>query len=165
MAKCEVCGKFDNWGDFVDGRCSSCAPISEESKEEALDFARQTGDADSATSHVLTTTLSQITGYEIVEEQGVIQGGMFTSKNALSDLGAGLKNLIGGELGAYTSLLEAARDEALKRLKKEAIFKGGNAVIGIQFSGFAMEAEALGINAYGTSVTVRPIESSETGNG
>ncbi len=47
---------------------------------------------------------------------------------------AGLKNLIGGSLGAYESVVERARREAVVRMKAEAKEQNANCVFNVRFS-------------------------------
>ncbi|MBR2303906.1 MAG: heavy metal-binding domain-containing protein, partial [Ruminococcus sp.] len=52
---------------------------------------------------ILTTTENIGREYEII---GLVQGGTVMSVNALKDIGAGFKNLVGGELKKYTEMQE-----------------------------------------------------------
>ncbi len=68
---------------------------------------------------------------------------------------AGLRNLFGGRLRTYESLMERARREALLRLKQDAAARGSHLVVCVRFetttisSGFAPAMEVL---AYGTAL-------------
>lgn len=68
---------------------------------------------------------------------------------------AGLRNLFGGRLRAYETLIERARREALLRLKQDALSRGSRLVVCVRFqtttisSGFAPAIEVL---AYGTAL-------------
>lgn len=42
---------------------------------------------------------------------GIAKGGTVRAKNAISDFGAGIKNLVGGEIVAYTKLMADAREQ------------------------------------------------------
>jgi uncharacterized protein YbjQ (UPF0145 family) len=74
------------------------------------------------------------------------------AKNVFKDIGAGLKNVVGGELKAYTELLGESRDEALQRMVAEAQARGGNAVVNVRFATSAVTVGAAELFAYGTAV-------------
>ena len=92
---------------------------------------------------ILTSTTDQIFGRNINGHLGIARGGTVRAKNAISDFGAGIKNIVGGELKAYTKLLADAREEAIYRMKNDAAKMGANAVVG-----------AAEIAAFGTAVTL-----------
>lgn len=66
---------------------------------------------------MLVTTTEKIPGkeYEII---GEVFGLTTNSKNILKDIGASLKNIVGGEIKAYTEMQEESRQSAIERLKK-----------------------------------------------
>ena len=45
------------------------------------------------------------------EALGVVTGSTIQSKNMFSDLGQGLKSIVGGELRSYTEMMEKAREK------------------------------------------------------
>ena len=67
---------------------------------------------------------------------------------------AGLKNVFGGELTAYTELLGESRDQAIDRMKSQAKQMGANAIVNVRFSTSSVAAGAAEIYVYGTAVTV-----------
>ena len=69
-----------------------------------------------------------IPGKLITASYGLVQGSTVRAKNAFKDFGAGLKNLVGGELKAYTELLQESRNEALQRMMLEAQARGAQRV-------------------------------------
>jgi uncharacterized protein YbjQ (UPF0145 family) len=76
------------------------------------------------------------------------------AKNVFKDIGAGLKNMVGGELKAYTELLQEARNEALQRMMMDAQGRGANAIVNVRFATSAVAGGAAELFAYGTAVTV-----------
>jgi uncharacterized protein YbjQ (UPF0145 family) len=92
----------------------------------------------------------------VVEVHGLVFGSAVVSRNAFSDLGAGLKSLVGGELQGYTRLLKDTRDQALERLTKEAWYFVANAIVGLRIQTSEIGVGAAEILAYGTAVTVEP---------
>ncbi|MEO8011978.1 MAG: YbjQ family protein, partial [Dokdonella sp.] len=75
-------------------------------------------------------------------------------KHAGKDFLAGLKNIVGGELKAYTELLTESRNEAVERMIAQARAAGGNAVVNIRFSTASIAGGAAEVMAYGTAVYV-----------
>jgi uncharacterized protein YbjQ (UPF0145 family) len=67
---------------------------------------------------------------------------------------AGFKNIIGGELKAYTQLIGEAREDAIARMVQEAESLGANAVVNVRFSTSSVAQGAAELFAYGTAVTV-----------
>jgi uncharacterized protein YbjQ (UPF0145 family) len=62
--------------------------------------------------------------------------------------------MVGGELKAYTELLQEARNEALQRMMMDAQSRGANAIVNIRFATSAVAGGAAELFAYGTAVTV-----------
>ena len=61
-----------------------------------------------------------IPGMTIVQSLGLATGSTVRAKHIGKDIFAGFKNIIGGELKAYTELLTEARNEALNRMLADA---------------------------------------------
>jgi uncharacterized protein YbjQ (UPF0145 family) len=78
------------------------------------------------------------------------------SRNLFSNFGASLRTIFGGEVGGYTKLLSATREQALERLRNEAAAKGGNAVIAMRFDSGDIGGVMNEVAAYGTAVKVKP---------
>jgi uncharacterized protein YbjQ (UPF0145 family) len=103
---------------------------------------------------MLVTTLEQLAGYTEVEYYGIVSGSTVRAKNITKDIGAILKNIIGGELKGYTELMDETRDQALARMIEQAKHKGANAVLAVRFSTSDVAKGAAEIFAYGTAVKV-----------
>ncbi len=63
-------------------------------------------------SAILLTNIDSVPGKTIVEHFGLVQGTTIRAKHIGTDTLASLKNIIGGELKAYTELLQESRQEA-----------------------------------------------------
>ena len=70
------------------------------------------------------------------------------------DILAGLKNIVGGEMRAYTELLNESRNEAISRMMQQAQALGANAVINVRFSTSSVAQGAAELYVYGTAVKV-----------
>ncbi len=101
------------------------------------------------------TNLETVPGKTIVRHLGLVQGSTVRSKHVGRDLLAGLKNFVGGELRAYTELLNESRNEAIERMTAQATAAGANAVVNIRFATSNIAAGAAEVMAYGTAVVVQ----------
>ena len=86
------------------------------------------------------------------EMLGLVKGSTIQSKHIGKDIGAGLKTIIGGELKAYTEMMDQARAIATSRMTAEAQALGADAVINIRFATSAIMQGAAEVMAYGTAV-------------
>ena len=75
------------------------------------------------------------------------------------DFGAGLKNVVGGELKSYTALLTEAREEAINRMIAQAERLKANAIINVRLATSSVTSGAAEVYAYGTAVEVVKPES------
>lgn len=100
------------------------------------------------------SNLEILPGHTIVRHLGLVQGSTVRSKHAGKDILAGLRNFVGGELKAYTELLEESREEAIARMVQQAEAIGANAVVNIRFSTSNIAAGAAEVMAYGTAVVI-----------
>ena len=95
-----------------------------------------------------------IPGHTITSVKGLVSGNTIRAKHLGRDIGAGLKNLVGGELTGYTELLSESRQEALERMISDAESKGANAIVNVRFTTSAVAGGAAELYAYGTAVVV-----------
>ncbi len=101
---------------------------------------------------MLLTTLEYVPGKTINKHLGLVQGSTVRAKHAGRDIMAGIKNIFGGELKAYTELLQESREEAIERMKEQAQATGANAILNIRFSTSSITQGASEIYTYGTAV-------------
>jgi uncharacterized protein YbjQ (UPF0145 family) len=104
---------------------------------------------------ILLVTTNDVPGYEVVAVHGEVFGVLVRSRNIVSNFGASLKSIIGGEIGGYTKLLADSRIEATERLKEAAAAKGANAVLAMRFDTGDIGTSMNEVAAYGTAVTLR----------
>jgi uncharacterized protein YbjQ (UPF0145 family) len=104
---------------------------------------------------MLIATTNDVPGYHVEEVFGEVFGLTVRSRNIGSQIGAGLKSLVGGELGGMTKMLAQGREEAISRLVAEAEAKGGNAILAMRFDTSELGSTWTEICAYGTAVRVR----------
>ena len=104
---------------------------------------------------MLIATTNDLPGYEVEEVFGEVFGLTVRSRNLGSQIGAGLKSIIGGELGGMTKMLAQGREEAIARLVAEAETKGANAILAMRFDTSELGSTWTEICAYGTAVRTR----------
>ena len=103
---------------------------------------------------MIVTTMNDIPGYEIDEVFGEVMGLTVRSRNFGSQIGAGLKSFVGGELKGMTKALIDSREQVRQRMIEEAEAHGANAIIAMRFDTSEMGGNWTEICAYGTAVRV-----------
>ena len=103
---------------------------------------------------MLLLTLNYIPGKEI-EALGIVKGTTVQTKNFGKDFMAGMKTLVGGELSAYTEMLNEARQIATKRMVDDAEALGADAVINVRYGSASMMQGAADVVVYGTAVKIK----------
>ena len=103
---------------------------------------------------MIVTTMNDIPGYEVDEVFGEVMGLTVRSRNVGSQIGAGLKSILGGELKGMTKALIDSRQQVRERMIEEAESLGANAIIAMRFDTSEMGGQWTEICAYGTAVKV-----------
>jgi uncharacterized protein YbjQ (UPF0145 family) len=103
---------------------------------------------------MIVTTMNDIPGYEVDEVFGEVMGLTVRSRNVGSQIGAGFKSLVGGELKGMTKALIDSREQVRQRIIDEAEACGANAIIAMRFDTSEMGGNWTEICAYGTAVKV-----------
>jgi uncharacterized protein YbjQ (UPF0145 family) len=106
---------------------------------------------------MLCVTMNDIPGWEIQRVCGEVFGVTVRSRNAFSQIGAGFKSMVGGELGGMTKNVIDSRNEAMTRLFAEAQARGGNALVAMRFDTTELGNNWTEICAYGTAVVAIPV--------
>ena len=105
---------------------------------------------------MLIVTTNDIPGHRVVRTLGVVRGITVRSRNALSDVVGGVQSMLGGRVGAYVKLAEAARAEAYDELIDHARAMGANAVLAMRYDANEIMPGITEVLAYGTAVVVEP---------
>ena len=103
---------------------------------------------------MLIVTLESIPG-KTLEPLGLVKGSTIQTVNAIRDIGAGLKTLIGGELTKYNDMMDKARQLATDRMVQEAKALGADAVVGVRYASSSIMQSAAEVMAYGTAVKIK----------
>jgi uncharacterized protein YbjQ (UPF0145 family) len=102
------------------------------------------------------TTTFEIEGFRIKEYKGLVRGIVVRSPTIPQGIVGGLKNIIGGKIGAYTNMCEQARDQAYREMVKHAEELGANAIVGIRYDASEVVSQSTEVLCYGTAVMVGP---------
>ncbi|MEU6858916.1 YbjQ family protein [Glycomyces sp. NPDC046736] len=122
-----------------------------------MDRVGEFGGANPTAAGFVVVTTENVPGYEVTDTHGEVFGLTVRSRNMVSDIGSGLKSILGGELKGLTKALAASREEALTRMIDQAKSIGANGVVMMRFD--VSDARDMGteVCAYGTAVTVRKL--------
>lgn len=100
------------------------------------------------------SNLETIPGRKIVKHFGLVSGSTVRAKHVGKDFLASLKNIVGGELTAYTELLAESRQASIERMVQQAEEMGANAIVNVRFATSSVAAGAAELYVYGTAVYV-----------
>ena len=104
---------------------------------------------------MIVTTTPTVEGYRITGYYGIVFGEVITGINFLRDLGAGIRNLVGGRSHGYEDELQQARTEALAELEQRAAALGAHAVVGVDVDYEVLgQGNMLMVSVSGTAVTL-----------
>ncbi len=103
---------------------------------------------------MIVVNTPSVEGKRTLEVTGLVQGNTVRIRHVGRDFLAGLRNLVGGEVGQYSRLLADAREEALQRMLRHADGMGANAVVNLRFTTSSIMHGASEMLTYGTAVVV-----------
>jgi uncharacterized protein YbjQ (UPF0145 family) len=106
---------------------------------------------------MIVTTTENIPGTRVVKTIGQVFGLTVRSRSLGGNIAAGLKGLVGGEIGSYVKLNEDSRRQALDRMVQNAAAMGANAVTMMRFDSTEMGRSMSEIVAYGTARIVETV--------
>jgi len=86
------------------------------------------------------------------EMLGLVKGSTVRCKNFGKDLGASFRQFVGGEIKAYTEMMNESRQIATERMVAEAQTMNADAVINVRFTTSSIMDGAAEVIAYGTAV-------------
>lgn len=106
---------------------------------------------------MFASTTFDIPGHEITEHKGIVRGIIVRSPTISQGILGGLKNTIGGQIGAYTTMCEQTRSQAFDTMGQHATELGANAIVGIRYDASSVEPRggSVEVLCYGTAVVVR----------
>jgi uncharacterized protein YbjQ (UPF0145 family) len=92
-----------------------------------------------------------ISGKEL-ETICLVKGSTIQSRHLGKDITQAIKSLLGGELKAYTEMMDEARALATKRMVDEAQKINADGVVNIRYASSSVMQNAAEVIAYGTAV-------------
>src|SRR5580658_653124 len=105
----------------------------------------------------MVTTSTELPGYRIVRNFGIVRGIIVRSRSVIGNLGAALQTIVGGNITILTNLCEKTREDAYELLLRHAGEHGANAVIGMRYDATEVMQGVTEVMAYGTAVQVERI--------
>src|SRR5262249_25151859 len=105
------------------------------------------------------TTTFNIDGYRILDYKGVVRGITVRAPTIIQGFLGGLKNIVGGQIGAYAEMCEQARQQAYDLMLEHARQMGANAIVGMRYdaSEVVSKGSATEVLCYGTAVVIAPV--------
>src|ERR1700690_3760278 len=103
------------------------------------------------------TSGTELPGYRIVRNFGIVRGITVRSRSVLGNLAAGIQTIVGGNITVMTELCEKAREEAYELLLEHAAQHGANALIAMRYDANEVMQGVTEVLAYGTAVQVERI--------
>ncbi len=113
-------------------------------------------DFNVSNTDVIVVTSNYVPGYRINRIIGLTWGLIVRSRGVGGNLSASLKSIVGGEINAYTKLLNESRMQAVQRLIEHAKSLGANGVIDTRFDSSEIGGVMNEVLAYGTAVIIDP---------
>jgi uncharacterized protein YbjQ (UPF0145 family) len=102
----------------------------------------------------MVTTATELPGFRIVRNLGIVRGITVRSRSVLGNLAAGIQTIVGGNITVLTELCEKAREEAYELLLQHAGQHGANAVVAMRYDANEVMQGVTEVLAYGTAVIV-----------
>ena len=104
----------------------------------------------------MVTTGTELAGYRVVRNFGIVRGIIVRSRSIFGTIGAGLQTLVGGNITILSDLCEKTREHALELCLDHARQLGANAIIGLRYDATEIMQGVTEVLAYGTAVLVEP---------
>ena len=104
---------------------------------------------------MIVSTTENIPNKDVVEILGIARGSTVRARNVGRDIFAAVKNLVGGEITEYTKLQADSREEALQRMKEDALKLNADAIINVRITTSMIMQGVAEILAYGTAVKLK----------
>lgn len=103
---------------------------------------------------MIISTTHALEGKPVREYLAVVTGEAILGANVFRDIGATIRDVVGGRSAGYERELRKARENALREMTEEAEKLGANAVIGVDIDYETLRGSMLMVTASGTAVRV-----------
>ena len=101
---------------------------------------------------MIVVTTEQVEGKEIAQVLGMVRGNAVRARGIGYDFLAGIKNITGGAVSEYSSLLKDTREEATQEMIAEAMALEADAILTTRYNTSSVGQGFSEILAYGTAV-------------
>ncbi|MCX5662242.1 MAG: YbjQ family protein [Planctomycetota bacterium] len=105
---------------------------------------------------MIVTTGNDVAGRVVTEYLGVVRGIVVRSPSIAQGFLGGLKTIVGGNIGAYVEVCEAARRDAYQLMLRHAKEMGADGVIAMRYDATEFTPGVTEVLAYGTAVKLAP---------
>ena len=105
---------------------------------------------------MIVTTGNSCEGYEIAQYLGVVRGIVVRATGIGRGFLGGLQSLAGGNVSAYESVCEEAREQAYERMVEHAKERGADAIVAMRYDATEFMQGSTEVLAYGTAVRLAP---------
>ena len=99
----------------------------------------------------MVTTSTELPGYRIIKNYGIVRGIIVRSRSVIGNLGAALQTIVGGNITILTNLCEKTRGEAFELLLQHAAEHGANAIVAMRYDATEVMQGVTEVLAYGYS--------------
>jgi uncharacterized protein YbjQ (UPF0145 family) len=100
------------------------------------------------------STSNEFEGFHVRQYLGIVRGITVRSRSIIGSFGAGLQQIVGGNISLYTEMCEEARQEAFDLMVRHAAEIGANAILGMRYDANEIADGVAEVLAYGTAVVI-----------
>ena len=101
---------------------------------------------------MIVTTTHDIQGKPISDYLGIVVGESIIATNIIRDIGATLRDVVGGRSGTYEKKMIEAREIAVREMEEQAQEMGADAVVGVDIDYETVGNNMMMVSASGTAV-------------
>lgn len=105
----------------------------------------------------LSTTGYNFEGYMIEEYLGIVNGQTVLGTGFASEFAASVSDAFGTASKTFSSKIRSAKELAFEDMQKEALYKGANAMIGIDIDIMTMANNMIAVSANATAVKIKKV--------
>ncbi|MFQ5473469.1 MAG: YbjQ family protein [Dehalococcoidia bacterium] len=101
---------------------------------------------------MIVTTTHDIQGKPISDYLGIVVGESIIATNIIRDIGATLRDVVGGRSGTYEKKMIEAREIAVREMEEQAQEMGADAIVGVDIDYETVGNNMMMVSASGTAV-------------
>ena len=101
---------------------------------------------------MIVSTTTNLEGKPVKEYLGIVIGEAIIGTNIFRDIGAGLRDMVGGRSGTYENKLTESREIAIREMTEKAVALGATAVIGVDIDYETVGNNMMMVTVAGTAV-------------